>query len=143
LSFLEDNTGVFFRNLLLGDNNLLQNRSLHVSVQSIKEDISKSQNNTLERTMDETLALKYIKANSRTTQKEMAKPIRKIYCNRKTPYCYTSKKVSSSAETASVTAGGKWLNDTFGAKRRRESFFVLLPSRASSGAVPKRLSEFL
>lgn len=64
---------LFFENLLLGRNNELKNRYLHIDfdnsdVQSDKNDISKCQNVTLE----EVAILKAIKNNPKITQKELA-----------------------------------------------------------------------
>ena len=64
---------LFFENLLLGRNNELKNRYLHIDfdnsdVQSDKNDISKCQNVTLE----EAAILKAIKNNPKITQKELA-----------------------------------------------------------------------
>lgn len=64
---------LFFENLLLGRNNELRNRYLHIDfdnsdVQSDKNDVSKCQNVTLE----EVAILKAIKNNPKITQKELA-----------------------------------------------------------------------
>ena len=69
---------MFFENLLLGSNNELKNRYLHIdfaqyTVQSDKKDDSKCQNVTLE----ESLVLKIIAANPRITQKMIADAIKK------------------------------------------------------------------
>lgn len=68
---------LFFRNLLLGESHELKNRNLHVSAQSAKPGALKSQDDTLKLSIDETLALKYIEANSRATQNEIAEFIGK------------------------------------------------------------------
>ncbi|MBE6742248.1 MAG: winged helix-turn-helix transcriptional regulator [Ruminococcaceae bacterium] len=67
----------FFGNLLLGRNNELKNRFLHIDfvseVQSDKKDNSKCQNVTLE----EVAILNAIKKNPKTTQKELAEIVGK------------------------------------------------------------------
>lgn len=64
---------LFFENLLLGSNNELKNRYLHIdfdrsAIQSDKSDISKCQNVTLE----ELAIINAIKANSKITQIQLA-----------------------------------------------------------------------
>jgi fido (protein-threonine AMPylation protein) len=76
----------FFRNLLLGENNELKNRSLLASASSteavqsatkaIKED-SKCNICTLNCTLEETAVLQYLKENPHATQKEIAAHIGK------------------------------------------------------------------
>ena len=73
-AFLE----LFFRNLLFGENNELHNRALHISVsQSANIDDSKSQNGTLDGTLDEITLLKFLKDNPDATQAEIAAHIGK------------------------------------------------------------------
>lgn len=68
---------LFLHNLLLGESNELKNRNLLVSIQSIKTDVSKSQNDTLKLTADETLTLKLLKDNPHATQADIAARIGK------------------------------------------------------------------
>jgi fido (protein-threonine AMPylation protein) len=73
---------LFFGNLLLGENNELKNRYLHVDfvAQSVKNDeneISKSNICTLNCTLEEHFVLKFLKHNPKATQKEIAIHIRK------------------------------------------------------------------
>ena len=68
-SFLE----LFFRNLLFGEKNELHNRTLHIAtLQSANIDNSKSQNDTLNCTLDEIALLKFLKDNPDATQTEIA-----------------------------------------------------------------------
>ena len=68
-SFLE----LFFRNLLFGEKNELHNRALHIAaLQSANTDNSKSQNDTLNCTLDEIALLKFLKDNPEATQTEIA-----------------------------------------------------------------------
>lgn len=77
---------LFFRNLLLNENNVLKNRNLLIEVdtdnkiQSAKEQddmISKSNICTLNCTLDEHFVLDYLKSNPKATQKEIAVHIKK------------------------------------------------------------------
>jgi fido (protein-threonine AMPylation protein) len=73
---------LFFRNLLLGENNVLKNRYLHIDsdMQSEKEavdNVPKSKNCTLNCTLEEKAVLHFIKNNPKATQKEIAKHIGK------------------------------------------------------------------
>ena len=68
-SFLE----LFFRNLLFGKKNELHNRTMHIAAsQSANNDDSKSQNDTLNCTLDEIALLKFLKDNPNATQTEIA-----------------------------------------------------------------------
>ena len=68
-SFLE----LFFRNLLFGEKNELHNRALHIAaLQSANINDSKSQNDTLNCTLDEIALLKFLKDNPEATQTEIA-----------------------------------------------------------------------
>lgn len=65
----------FFRNLLLGEDNKLSNREMHISKsQSLS---SKSQNETLNYTLEEAAVLKYLKENPLARQEDIAKHIGK------------------------------------------------------------------
>lgn len=65
----------FFRNLILGENNPLSNREMHIVSQSIKEYNSKSQNDTLNCTLEEVAILKAIRENPRVTQEALKNAI--------------------------------------------------------------------
>ncbi|MDR3341123.1 MAG: Fic family protein, partial [Candidatus Symbiothrix sp.] len=72
----------FFGNLLLGENNVLKNRELHINYdfQSAKEqekETSKSKICTLDCTLEEHFVLDFIKNNPNATQKEIAAHIHK------------------------------------------------------------------
>ena len=67
----------FFRNLILGEQNILSNREMHVSVQSISPNNSKSQFETLNCTLGELAILKAITENPRITQENLKKTIGK------------------------------------------------------------------
>jgi fido (protein-threonine AMPylation protein) len=69
----------FFRNLLMGEKNKLRNRSMHIGteVQSITSEISKSQIDTLNCTLEEKALLDCIRKNPQIKQQEMAKQIEK------------------------------------------------------------------
>ena len=68
-SFLE----LFFRNLLFGEKNELHNQTMHIATsQSANIDDSKSQNDTLNCTLDEIALLKFLKGNPNATQTEIA-----------------------------------------------------------------------
>ncbi|MGN1233490.1 MAG: Fic family protein [Candidatus Cryptobacteroides sp.] len=65
----------FFRNLLLEENNTLSNRAMHISnSQSLS---SKSQDDTLNCTLEEMAILKFLKMNPEAKQEEIAKSIGK------------------------------------------------------------------
>ena len=69
---------LFFRNLLLGENNELRNRSLLITpFQSDMTNSSKGQNGTLNCTLEELAVLKALKTNNRITQEEIAESIGK------------------------------------------------------------------
>lgn len=67
----------FLRNLILGEHNELRNRYLHIdySTQSETPDNSKSNNCTLNCTLEELAVLRHIKSNPKATQEELAKQI--------------------------------------------------------------------
>ena len=71
----------FLRNLILGENNELRNRYLHVdyvsgpSVQSATSADSKCKICTLNCTLDELAVLNYLHENPRATQKDIAQHI--------------------------------------------------------------------
>lgn len=67
----------FFRSLILGENNTLSNREIHIASQSIKETASKSQFDTLICTLEELAVLKAIQENPRITQEELRNAIHK------------------------------------------------------------------
>lgn len=69
----------FFRNMLLGEENELKNRYLHIRYQSqsAKEDSPKCKICTLDCTLEESAVYEYIKQNPRATQKEIALHIHK------------------------------------------------------------------
>lgn len=76
----------FFRNLLLGENNELKNRSMLIGGEAIaliqsantnEQEFSKCNICTLDCTLEEMAVLKYLKENPRATQKEIAKHIGK------------------------------------------------------------------
>lgn len=58
----------FFRNLILGEKNPLSNREIHIASQSIKENYSKSQFDTLNCSLEELAVLKAIQDNPHITQ---------------------------------------------------------------------------
>jgi len=69
---------LFFQNLLLGENNTLRNRDLLVSArQSAKTSSPKSQNDTLNFTLEELAILKQLKRNKFVKQSELALCINK------------------------------------------------------------------
>lgn len=69
---------LFFRNLLFGEKNELHNRALHIEAShSATTDISKSQNDTLNNSLDEIALLKFLKSNPEATQNEIAAHIGK------------------------------------------------------------------
>lgn len=68
----------FFRNLLFGESNKLSNCDMHISLsQSAKNEVSKSQNGTLDCTLDEIALLKYLEKNPAAKQTEIAQHIGK------------------------------------------------------------------
>lgn len=73
----------FLRNLILGENNELKNRYLHVdylksnSFQSAESGDSKSKNCTLNCTLEELAVLKFLLDNPKATQKQVALHIRR------------------------------------------------------------------
>lgn len=72
----------FFRNLLFEETNTLSNREMHIDFsQSAKHNISKSQNDTLNSsldcTLDEIALLRFLQVNPTATQVEIAKHIGK------------------------------------------------------------------
>lgn len=68
----------FFRNLLLGEENVLRNRDLLItSVQSARDPISKCQNDTLKCTLEELSVINILKVNAKTKQEDIAAQIGK------------------------------------------------------------------
>ncbi len=67
----------FFRNLIFGEESTLSNREMHVSVQSINPDVSKSQFDTLNCSLEELAVLKAVGENPRITQEALKKTIGK------------------------------------------------------------------
>ena len=67
----------FFRNLILGEESTLSNREMHVSVQSITQDVSKSQFDTLNCSLEELAILKAVGENPHITQEALKKTIGK------------------------------------------------------------------
>ena len=65
----------FLRNLVLGEQNELRNRNLHISAQSEMENDSKCKNCTLNCTMEESALLQFLKENPKATQEMIAKNI--------------------------------------------------------------------
>lgn len=65
----------FFKNLLFGENNVLSNREMHISI--TKSISSKSQNDTLECTLEEMAILKFLQTNPDARQEDIAKHIGK------------------------------------------------------------------
>ena len=73
LSYLEK----FLRNLVLGEQNELKNRYLHISFQSDKQTGSKGQIDTLNVTLEERAVLNCVLADANITQQEISEQIRK------------------------------------------------------------------
>ena len=67
----------FFRNLILGENNILSNREMHIASQSIKGDAPKSQFDTLNCTLEEMAILQAIQENPQITQEALKNTIHK------------------------------------------------------------------
>lgn len=67
----------FFRNLILGEQNTLSNREMHVSFQSITPDVSKSQFDTLNCTLEELAIIKAVKEDPHITQESLTKAVGK------------------------------------------------------------------
>ena len=65
----------FFKNLLLGESNPLSNREMHIS--NIKSLTPKSQNDTLNCTLEEMAVLQYLQSNPEAKQEDIAKHIGK------------------------------------------------------------------
>jgi len=61
----------FFRNLIFGEESTLSNREMHVSVQSITPDVSKSQFDTLNCSLEELAVLKAVGENPHITQEAL------------------------------------------------------------------------
>jgi len=68
---------MFLRNLVLGDNNELKNRYLHIDYQRDNSSSPKGQNGTLSVTLEERAVLDCISKNNRMLQKEIATSIGK------------------------------------------------------------------
>jgi len=66
---------LFFENLLLGKNNELKNRYLHIDFQSATDDNSKCQNGTLNCTLEELAIINAIAENPSITQKALAEKV--------------------------------------------------------------------
>lgn len=66
---------LFFENLLLGKNNKLQNRYMHIDFQSATSDISKCQIDTLKCTLEELAIINAIAENPSITQKALAEKV--------------------------------------------------------------------
>ena len=73
VSYLES----FLRNLILGENNDLKNRYLHISYQSDRINLPKGQFDPLEVTLEERAVLNCLSQNNRIVQKEIALAIGK------------------------------------------------------------------
>lgn len=68
----------FFRNLLLGEENLLKNRDLLItSIQSANDVAPKCQNDTLKRTLEELAVINILKSNAKAKQEDIATQIGK------------------------------------------------------------------
>ena len=67
----------FFRNLIFGEESTLSNREMHVSVQSITPDVSKSQFDTLNCSLEELAVLKAVGENPHITQEALKTTIGK------------------------------------------------------------------
>jgi fido (protein-threonine AMPylation protein) len=65
----------FFKNLLLGESNPLSNREMHIS--NIQSLTPKSQNDTLNCTLEEMAVLQYLQSNPEAKQEDIAKHIGK------------------------------------------------------------------
>ena len=73
---------MFFRNLILGENNPLKNRELHIlykdeKSKSAKTDVLKCQNGTLKCTLEELALLNAIKSEPAITQQQLAQKLEK------------------------------------------------------------------
>ena len=69
---------LFLRNLLLGENNPLKNRNMHISGSlSSPKCNEQNKNCTLDCTLDETTVLNLLKSNGKLTQKEISESIKK------------------------------------------------------------------
>lgn len=69
---------LFFRNLLLGEDNALRNRDLLITLsQSANETVSKCQNDTLKCTLEELAIVNILKSNAKAKQEEIATTIGK------------------------------------------------------------------
>ena len=69
---------LFLRNLLLGENNLLKNRDMHISgALSSSKCNEQNQNCTLDCTLDEMVILNLLKADGKLTQKKISENIKK------------------------------------------------------------------
>ncbi|MCM1031769.1 MAG: Fic family protein [Oscillibacter sp.] len=73
-SFLE----MFFKNLVFGESNKLSNREMHIEfVKSANIEIPKSQNGTLDCSLDELALLRFLKSNPSARQTDIARHIGK------------------------------------------------------------------
>ena len=69
---------LFFRNLLLGEDNALRNRDLLITLsKSANETVSKCQNDTLKCTLEELAIVNILKSNAKAKQEEIATTIGK------------------------------------------------------------------
>jgi predicted HTH transcriptional regulator len=69
---------LFFRNLILGEKNVLSNRSMLIlESQSANNEISKCQNGSLDCSLDELAVLRFLKENPDAKQTDIAKHIGK------------------------------------------------------------------
>ena len=69
---------LFFRNLILGEQNVLSNRSILVlESQSANKEVSKCQNGSLDCSLDELAVLRFLKENPDAKQTDIAKHIGK------------------------------------------------------------------
>ena len=69
---------LFFRNLLLGEDNALRNRDLLITLsKSANETVSKCQNDTLKCTLEELAIVNILKSNAKAKQEEIATSIGK------------------------------------------------------------------
>ena len=69
---------LFFRNLILGEKNILSNRSMLVfESQSANKEVSKCQNGSLDCSLDELAVLRFLKENPDAKQTDIAKHIGK------------------------------------------------------------------
>lgn len=98
---------LFFRNLILGENNELRNRSLLVqSIQSDSDMSPKGQNDTLNLTLEEVAIVKHLKENKFVKQSELALLINKS--DRTVKRIMDSLKVKNVIERKNGKRNGYW-----------------------------------